>query len=191
MNKNETSSRKPRAKSRKKTSKEEKTRAKQTSKTRIIKKVKSKQKTKEVVRPIEKQLAKASAKLPKKQRIKPSTAEEYKYALDKALKALEKLYDIADRSRSPRKAEMETLLKVIEQCFDTLSKHAPQDKIPVHDPEEVLKRIKAMNDEGLLSYTNGAMARVLLLSCVFESNKIINIRTLPEWLKNNTKNDQK
>lgn len=113
----------------------------------------------------------------------PARVADYTDVVSRYPETFDKLMDIVDKLRSPRKDEIKRLINVFFEDLNTLSKHVPLDSIEIVDPHEVIDRIKQMEEEGLIKFETSKMARILLLSCVFESKVNVSQRLLSDWLK--------
>ena len=115
-------------------------------------------------------------------RIQYRSARKNKEVLKAYLTTYNALFEIIDKSGLKRKKEAIKLLKELKAHLNELIKQVFNDQIKVKDPLALIEGLKQMKHDKVFSFKSSEMARILILACVFNSEILINPRTLSDFL---------
>ena len=115
-------------------------------------------------------------------RIQYRSARKNKEVLKAYLTTYNALFEIIDESGLKRKDEAIKLLKELNVHRNELIKQVFNDPIKVKDPLALIEGLKQMKHDQVFSFKSSEMARILILACVFNSEILINPRTLSDLL---------
>ena len=115
-------------------------------------------------------------------RIQYRSARKNKEVLKAYLTTYNALFEIIDKSGLKRKKEAIKLLKELKAHRNELIKQVFNDPIKVKEPLALIEGLKQMKHDQVFSFKSSEMARILILACVFNSEILINPRTLSDFL---------
>ncbi|MGL6178065.1 MAG: hypothetical protein ACRC13_02380 [Tannerellaceae bacterium] len=77
-----------------------------------------------------------------------------------------------------RKDEALAFLDILNACCEVLIGQVLHDSIKVKDPLALMAGLKQMQRDNYLSFKSSEMGRILIQSCVFNSEIVVNLRML-------------
>lgn len=114
----------------------------------------------------------------KRNRIQYRSAKKNKESLKAYKKAHTALFNIINNSGLKRKKEALELLKELNKHRNDLIGQVLHDSIKVKDPLALMAGLKQMQRDNYLSFKSSEMGRILIQSCVFNSEIVVNLRML-------------
>ena len=114
----------------------------------------------------------------KRNRIQYRSAKKNKESLEAYKNAHKALFNIINNSGLKRKEEALELLKELNKHRNDLIGQVLHDSIKVKDPLALMAGLKQMQRDNYLSFKSSEMGRILIQSCVFNSEIVVNLRML-------------
>ncbi|HAC20770.1 MAG TPA: hypothetical protein DCF91_01570 [Porphyromonadaceae bacterium] len=114
----------------------------------------------------------------KRNRIQYRSAKKNKESLKTYKKTSKKLRKLIENSKLKRKVEALAFLDILDACCEVLIGQVLHDSIKVKDPLALMAGLKQMQRDNYLSFKSSEMGRILIQSCVFNSEIVVNLRML-------------